>query len=121
MRVERVTDGLTWLINLHDFRDHRLKDGGVACIIHSVLERKIDGIVLSEASTDVLDVASPREVLAELVERDGEDSVRSVESFLDAIAVVNIDVDVQHCREGWVGDVPQERGEQINLVSSSCV
>ena len=36
------------------------------------------------------------EVFAELVEGDGHDAVRRVEGFLDAVALVDVDVDVQH-------------------------
>ena len=63
-----MRDTQTWLINLHDFCDHRLEDGGVARIIHAILEWKIDRIVLAESRTDVLDVASPGKILAKLVE-----------------------------------------------------
>ena len=43
-----------------------------------------------------LDVASARKVLAVLVERDGHDAVGCVESLLDAVAVVHINVNVQN-------------------------
>lgn len=43
-----------------------------------------------------LQVAGAREVLAELVERDAHHAIRGVESLLNTIAVVDINVDVQH-------------------------
>ncbi len=42
------------------------------------------------------EVSSTREVLPVLVEGDGHDAVRRVERLLDAVPVVNIDIDVQH-------------------------
>jgi hypothetical protein len=41
-------------------------------------------------------VSRARKILAELVERDAHDAVGGIEGLLDAIAVVNVDVDVQN-------------------------
>lgn len=49
---------------------------------------------------DVLDVSSPREVVLELMERTGHDSVCQVEGLLHAVSVVDVDVDVQHSLVG---------------------
>ena len=46
-------------------------------------------------------VARAGEVFAELVEGDGHHAVRRVEGFLDAVAVVDVDVDVQHAGDAW--------------------
>ena len=44
----------------------------------------------------VLEMAGTGEVLTELVEGDGHHAVGGVESLLDAVAVVDVDVDIQH-------------------------
>ena len=53
----------------------------------------------SGANTDIAELASARKVFAVLVERDSHDAVGGVEGFLDAVAVVNVDVDVENA---WV-------------------
>mmetsp|Transcript_34168 Transcript_34168/g.89845 ORF Transcript_34168/g.89845 Transcript_34168/m.89845 type:complete len:341 (+) Transcript_34168:415-1437(+) len=84
------------LVPLHDLADNRLEDRLVGGIVHAVLQRVVDGVVLARRSTHVLDVARAWEVLAKLVERDREHAVRRIEGLLDAVAVVDVDVDVQH-------------------------
>ena len=81
---------------LHDLAYHGLEDGLVRRVVHPVLERKVDRVALGVVGADVLDVARAREVLAELVEGDGHHAVGGVEGLLDAVAVVDVDVDVQH-------------------------
>jgi len=41
-------------------------------------------------------LSRPREELSILVQRDRHDSIGCVESFLDSISVMNVDVDVEH-------------------------
>lgn len=45
-----------------------------------------------------LDIPRPREIIPKLVKTTGHDPVRGVERLLDAIAVVDIDIDVEHSR-----------------------
>ena len=42
------------------------------------------------------EISCAREVFSVLVERGRHDAVRRVERFLDAVAVVDVDIDVQH-------------------------
>ena len=84
------------LIELHHLGHDRLKDGVVDVVVDAVAERKVDGVVLALAGADVAQVAGAREVLAVLVERDGHDAIGGVEGLLDAVAVVHVDVDVEH-------------------------
>ena len=44
-------------------------------------------------------VAGAGEEVAEFVEGDGHDAVGRVEGFFHAVAVMDVDVDVQHARE----------------------
>jgi hypothetical protein len=76
--------------------DDRLKDGLVGCIINAVSKGKIDSIVLASANTDVAKLTSTWKVLAVLMEGNGHDSVCGIERFLNAITVVDVDVDVQN-------------------------
>ena len=47
-------------------------------------------------NTSYPEVASTGEVLAVLVEGHGHDAVSRVDRLLDAVAVVNVNIDVQH-------------------------
>lgn len=82
-------------VPFHDALDYGLENRLVGEVINSIAKREVDGIVLALSNTNVTKLTSPREVFSVLVERDGHDTVRRVESFLDAIAVVHINVDVQ--------------------------
>jgi hypothetical protein len=83
------------LVVSHHSLDDRFEDRFVCCIIDAISEWKIDSIVLASTNTDVPKLTSTWKVLAILVEGDGHDSVCGIKCFLDAIAVVNVDVDVQ--------------------------
>jgi hypothetical protein len=83
------------LIIGHNRLNDRFKDGLVCRIINAVSQGEVDGIVLTSANTDVAKLTGTWKVFAIFVERDGHNSVRGIKSFLNAIAVVNIDVNVQ--------------------------
>jgi len=83
------------LIIGHDGLNDRLKDGLVCRIINAVPQGEVDGIVLASANTNVAKLTGPWKVFAVLVERDSHDSVRGIKSFLNTIAMMNVDVDVQ--------------------------
>ena len=91
-----LEDDCLRLIVLHDSRDDRLEDGLVRGVGDTVAERKVDGIVLACADTNVAQLTSTWEVLAVFVEGDGHDTVGCVEGLLNAISVVDINVDVQN-------------------------
>ena len=65
----------------------------------SVPKRNVDGIAKSIPNTTILELASSREVGAVLVKAARHDSVRTVEGLLDAIAVVAVNIDVEHTGE----------------------
>jgi hypothetical protein len=85
-----------WLVISHDSLDDWLKDGLVGNIINAIAEREVDSVVLALANTDVAKLASAWEVLSILVERNSHDTVSGVESLLDTIAVMNINVNVEN-------------------------
>ncbi len=85
-----------WLVVVHNRFDDRLKDGLVSDIVDTITQREIDSVVLALANTNIAKLASPREVLAILVKRAGHDTVGSVEGLLNAITVMNIDVNVKN-------------------------
>ena len=83
------------LVGLHDFLHDGLEDGLVGVVVDAVADGEVDGVVLAAAGADVLEVAGAGEVLAVLVEGDGHDAVGGVEGLLDAVSVVDVDVDVE--------------------------
>lgn len=80
---------------IHNTLNDRFKDGFVCHIVDTIAKREVDRIVLTRADTNISKLASAREVLAIFVEGDGHDSIGSVESFFDSIAMVDINVDVE--------------------------
>jgi hypothetical protein len=85
-----------WLVILHDGLDDRLEDRVVCGVIDAIAQGEVDGIVLAVANADIAELAGAREVFAILMERHCHDTIGRVEGLLDAIAVVDIDVDVKN-------------------------
>jgi hypothetical protein len=50
------------------------------------------------------------------VERDGHDPVGGVEGFLDAVAVVDVDVDVQHALQRSISMYAENYGQNVESV-----
>mmetsp|Transcript_21460 Transcript_21460/g.55233 ORF Transcript_21460/g.55233 Transcript_21460/m.55233 type:complete len:327 (-) Transcript_21460:288-1268(-) len=99
---ERVGTALqhhrVWLESVHDLLDHGLEDVLVRHVVDPVAQREVDRVVLPRARAHILHVARAGEVLAKLVERARHHAVGGVEGLLHAVAVVDVDVDVQHAR-----------------------
>lgn len=81
---------------LHNTFDDWLEDSLVRSIINAIAERKVDRVMLSLANANVAKLSSTRKVFAILVERDCHDPISGIESFFDTIAMMNVDVDVEH-------------------------
>jgi hypothetical protein len=73
-----------------------LEERAVAIVVHAVLERRVDGVVEALAVAFVAPVAGAGEILAEFVQGQRHHAVARVESLLDSVTVVNVDVDVEH-------------------------
>lgn len=65
-------------------------------IVEPVQQWHINGVAFSFTLTHVLQIARAREEVTIPVEADGHHAVRHVEGLLDAIAMMNVDVDVEH-------------------------
>jgi hypothetical protein len=52
--------------------------------------------MLALADTDIAELTGTREVFAVLVERNRHDTISRVEGLFDAIAVVNINIDIKN-------------------------
>ena len=83
-------------VHLHDLGHDGLEELPVVLVIDSVLERDVEAVVLALGVADVIEVARAREVLPELMEGRRKDAIRGVERLLHAVAVVDVDVDVEH-------------------------
>lgn len=83
-----------------DFGDDRLEDHLKGLIIESLIEWEVDGVVRAWIFADIIDMSCSREVVLEFVEGAGHDSVGQVERFFNSVAVVDVDVDVQHALVG---------------------
>lgn len=81
--------------------------GGFACgytrllvrsVVHPVLQRHVQRVILAIARPDILDVPGPRKEIAVLMEGHRHDPIRQVKRLFHPVAVVNVDVDVQDAR-----------------------
>mmetsp|Transcript_43560 Transcript_43560/g.130630 ORF Transcript_43560/g.130630 Transcript_43560/m.130630 type:complete len:274 (+) Transcript_43560:125-946(+) len=84
------------LVHLHDLGHDRLKEHLVAGVVHAVFQRHVHRVVLALGRAIVVERARAREELAVLVERDRHHAVTQIEGLLNAVAVVDVNVDVQH-------------------------
>ncbi|KAI6769544.1 hypothetical protein HG530_004173 [Fusarium avenaceum] len=90
-----LQDNSLRLVVLHDVLNNRLEDRTVRRIGNTISERKVDGVVLSLSNTSIPKLTSSREILAILVERNGHDTVGGVESLLNTVTMMDIDINVE--------------------------
>jgi len=83
------------LIVVHNTLNNWLKDRFVGHIVNTIAKWKVDSVVLSRAYTNVAKLTSTRKVLSVLVKRNSHDSVSGVEGFFDAVAMMDININVQ--------------------------
>jgi hypothetical protein len=62
----------------------------------SLIEGKVDCVIGACVFADIVDVSCAWKVIFELVEGASHDSVCEVESFLHAVAMMDIDIYVEH-------------------------
>mmetsp|Transcript_19563 Transcript_19563/g.49742 ORF Transcript_19563/g.49742 Transcript_19563/m.49742 type:complete len:489 (-) Transcript_19563:155-1621(-) len=87
------------LEHLHDLAHDGPEQRQEGVVGGAVLERHVDRVVLAVELAAVAQRAGAREeVVAVLVEGHGHDAVAHVERLLHAVAMVHVDVDVQHAR-----------------------
>lgn len=84
------------LVVLHDRCDDRLKYALVALVGDAVPQGKIDRVILALAKASVAQLACTRKELAVFVKTTCHDTIRRVEGFLDTVAMMDVDVDVEH-------------------------
>ncbi len=82
----------------HDLRDDGFEDGFVGFVGDAVAQREVARVHLAFTDTNVTQLTRSREEFAVLVERTSHDPIGGVESFFDTVAVMNVDIDVQHTR-----------------------
>lgn len=85
-----------WAVVGHDRLDDWLEDVAVGLIGYAVAQREVDRVILAGANTNVTQFTSTGEVLAILMEGHSHDTIGRVESLLDTISMVHVDVDVQN-------------------------
>ena len=79
--------------------DDRLEDRLVRRVVHPCVEGKVEGIAGAALASGVVEVTGAgEEGGAGLMEGEGEDAVGQVEGLLHAVAVVDVNVHVQHAR-----------------------
>ena len=68
----------------------------VAYVVYSIPQRKIEAVIFAPAGSNVPQVSSSGEVFPVLVEGDRHDPVGGVEGLLDAVPMVDVNINVQH-------------------------
>ena len=64
-------------------------------VIHAVIQRKVDGIVLSFGISNVMNITGSGKVLSKLMKGDCHDTIRGIKSLLHTIAVMDVNVNVE--------------------------
>jgi hypothetical protein len=82
-------------VPLHHAPDDRFEDALVRDICDSIAEREVDCVVFALSNADITELTGTGEVLAVLVERTGHDAISRVESLLNTIAMVDIDINIK--------------------------
>lgn len=90
--------------------DHGLEDREVHVVVDTVFERDIQAEVLPGTGAVVIELSCPWEEFASiLMKRDGHDPVGMIERKLDAVSMVDVDVDIENtgmipCNvDEWIG------------------
>lgn len=80
----------------HDGFDGGLENALVGLVCDAVAKREIDGVVLTRSYANIPKFTGSGKVLAIFVKGNGHYAVGGIKSFLDAVTVVNVNVDVQY-------------------------
>lgn len=80
----------------HDLSEDRSGDSNKGFIIHTLIKREIHSPVGTLFFPDILNMSSSWEVILELMERAGHDSVSQVEGLLNPITMMDINIDIQY-------------------------
>lgn len=91
-----LEDNSLRLVVLHHSIDDGFEDGLVGLVGYSVAKREVHSIVLTDSYADIPEFAGTGEVFSILVKRNRHDTISGVEGLLNAIAVMNINIDVQN-------------------------
>lgn len=86
LRTEALPDGL------HDI----LVDVDETVIVKSIQQWHVDGVAFAFSFTHVLKIAGAREEVSISMEADSHHAVRHVEGLFDAVAMMDVNVDVEH-------------------------
>jgi hypothetical protein len=90
-----LKDNSLWSVVLHDSSDDWLEDCFVRDIVNSIAKGEVHRVVLALTDTNIPQFTCARKVFTVLVERDCHNPVSSVESFLNTIAMMNVNVNVE--------------------------
>lgn len=81
---------------LHNGCDDRLEYALVALVGDAIPQGKVDCVILALAKASVAQLARARKEFAVLVKATCHDAIRRVEGFLNTVAMMDVDVDVEH-------------------------
>jgi hypothetical protein len=74
---------------------HRPKYASISIIVDPSFQRHVNRVAFPFAEATITNVASTRKEIAKFVERASHDPIGGVEGLLDAIAMVDIDINIK--------------------------
>mmetsp|Transcript_16717 Transcript_16717/g.46704 ORF Transcript_16717/g.46704 Transcript_16717/m.46704 type:complete len:213 (+) Transcript_16717:523-1161(+) len=81
-------------VHVHHLLHNGHEELGVRLVVHAILQGGVEGIELPLSAAGVVEVARAREEVTKLVEGNRHHTVCGVESLLDAVPMVDVDVNV---------------------------
>mmetsp|Transcript_26101 Transcript_26101/g.51223 ORF Transcript_26101/g.51223 Transcript_26101/m.51223 type:complete len:312 (-) Transcript_26101:411-1346(-) len=85
-----------WSKFLHTRPDYRFEETQKRGVVHAVIQRQIQRVVLSNPVPHIRKVPCPRKEVPEFVQRESQYPVCTVEGLLHPVTMVDVDVDVHH-------------------------
>jgi hypothetical protein len=76
--------------------DDWLKNRLVRNVVNAIAEREVNSIILAGAHSNIAQLAGPGKELAVFMERHRHDSVCCVKRLFNTIAMVDINIDIEH-------------------------
>lgn len=81
---------------LHDGVHHWLEGQLIRLIVDSIVHREVNCVVFTDLGSDIVKTTCAREVVTILMERDSHDPISRQKGLLNTVAMMAVNVDVEH-------------------------
>ena len=83
------------LVICHDSANDRLENSLVRNVVNAISKREVDRIILACSNSDIAKLSGAWKIFAVFMEGNRHNTVGGIECFLDAVAMMNVDVDIE--------------------------